>query len=250
MNVAQIAAIEERSRSLRIKAIDRLAAGVAHELGTPMNVISVRAELIIELADSEDVVASAKVIKSQIDTMAGLIRRMLDFARRRPLQRERVDLVGLLARLIDSIQTSTEGQAIQFQLIHPPSSLMIEVDPAQIDQALRNLLINAIEALPNGGTVCVTIERGKYRPRTEWGDGLPAVDCARIQVRDNGVGISKEVLPRIFDPFFTTRPGKAVGLGLSVASCVVEDHGGWIDVDSKPAEGACFSVFLPVLAQH
>jgi two-component system NtrC family sensor kinase len=250
MNVAQVAAIEERTRSLRTKAIDRLASGVAHELGTPMNVISVRAELIVELANSEDVVASAKVIKSQIDSMAGVIRRMLDFARRRPLRRESVDLVGLLARLIDSTQTSTEGRAIQFQLVDRPRSLFIEVDPAQIDQALRNLLINAIQALPSAGNVCVTTERGTYRPRTEWGEELPVVDCARIEVRDNGVGIPKEALPHLFDPFFTTRHGEALGLGLSVASCIVEDHGGWIDVDSQPGKGSCFSVFLPLCAAH
>jgi signal transduction histidine kinase len=246
MNVAEIAAIEERGRSLRIKAIDRLASGVAHELGTPMNVISVRAELIIEMANSEDVVASAKVIKSQVDAMADVIRRMLDFARRRPLQRERVDLVRLLARTVESIQASARGQKVHFELVPTPSALSIEADPAQIDQALRNLLENSIQALPNGGMVRVTIEGGKYRPRAEWGDAISTVACARIEVRDNGVGISKDALPRIFDPFFTTRGEEGLGLGLSVASCIVENHGGWIDVDSRPGEGACFSVFLPL----
>jgi two-component system, NtrC family, sensor kinase len=248
MTVAQITAIDERS-SARTKAVDRLASGVAHELGTPMNVIAVRAELIRELAESEDVVASAKVIKSQIETMAVVIRRMLDFARRRPLQRERVDLVAFVAGLIESMQTESKGPAIQLQFTHQPDSLFVEVDPAQIDQALRNLLINAQQALPNGGTISVKLEQGKFSPRTETDDGLPVADCAQIQIRDNGVGISKDALPHIFDPFFTTRRGEALGLGLSTANCIIEDHAGWIDVSSLPNQGACFSVFLPLTTE-
>jgi two-component system, NtrC family, sensor kinase len=246
---AGMAEIEERGRSQRNRAIERLASGVAHELGTPLNVVSVRAELIIEQACSEDVVASANVIRAQVDAMAGVLRRMLDFVRRTPPQKVHFDLVRLISRTTDSIKAGMTGNAIHFQIDGPPESLFIEADPEQIETVLRNLLLNAVQALPDGGTIGISLERGNYEFRSQPRAGALTIDCARIQVRDNGIGISREALSRIFDPFFTTkRAGAGASLGLSVASCIVEDHGGWIDVESKPGEGASFSIFLPLSA--
>jgi two-component system, NtrC family, sensor kinase len=244
---ARIAAIREDGRSNRAKAIERLASGIAHELGTPMNVVSVRAELIMEEASFPDAVASAKVIRAQIDTMAGAIRRLLEFARRRPPQKQQLDLGDLVARTCESIKSSIADQSIQFQYERSPGSLSVEVDGAQIEQVVSNLAANALQALPNGGNVSVSVERGKFRPPTAGTDGMSAVDCALIQVKDDGVGISRKNLEQIFDPFFTLRrSGAGTGLGLTAAACIVEDHGGWIEVDSEPGRGACFSVYLPL----
>jgi len=111
-------------------------------------------------------------------------------------------------------------------------------------------VVNAIQAMPNGGTIDVSLERGSYRPRTAAGDGRRGEgrgDFARIDVRDEGVGISQDHLHRIFDPFFTTKEvGEGTGLGLSIAYGIVQDHGGWIDVKSVVGQGSCFSVFLPL----
>jgi two-component system NtrC family sensor kinase len=245
--LARVAAIEEHARSQRSIGIERLASGVAHELGTPMNVVAVRAELIIELATSADVISSAKVIKTQIDAMANLVRRMLDFARRTPPRKGRFDLGRLISRACESVRSGSEGAAISVQFDDPPNSCFIEADPEQIECALRNLLINATQALPDGGNICINLERGNSKSRWQRAS-VPSGDCARIQVRDDGVGISKDALPRIFDPFFSTRRGgEGAGLGLSVANWIVEDHGGWIEVESKLDEGSTFSVFLPLL---
>jgi signal transduction histidine kinase len=247
---ARIAAIEEHARSQRSIGIERLASGIAHELGTPLNVVAVRAELIIEQATSEDVIASANVIKAQIDAMAAVIRRMLDFARRTPPRKERVDLGRLISRTCASIQSGIEGPAIRIQSDDLPNSFFIEADPEQIESVVRNLMINAVQALPDGGIICVKLERGNSPSQRQPVDGAPSVDCARIQVRDEGVGISKDALPRIFDPFFSTRRGgKGAGLGLSIASWIVEDHGGWIDVESNLGEGSTFTVCLPLLPE-
>ncbi len=244
---ARVAAIEEHARSQRGSGIERLASGIAHELGTPMNVVAVRAELIIELATSADVIASAKVIKTQIDVMANLVRSMLDFARRTPPRKERFDLGRLISRECESIRSRSEGPAIRVQFDGLPNSCFIEADPEQIESVLRNLLVNAVEALRDGGNICVKLERGNYESRRQPAR-VPSGDCARIQVRDDGVGIAKDALPRIFDPFFSARRGgEGAGLGLSVANWIVEDHGGWIEVESKLDGGSTFSVFLPLL---
>jgi len=245
---ARVAAIEEHARSQRGSGIERLASGVAHELGTPMNVVAVRAELIIELATSADVTASAKVIKTQIDVMAAVIRRMLDFARRTAPWKGRFDLGRLISRACESVRSRSEGPAIRVQFDELPNSCFIEADTEQIETVLRNLLINAVQALPDGGNICVKLERGNYKSRRQPAS-VPSGDCARIQVRDDGVGISKDALPRIFDPFFSARRGgEGAGLGLSVANLIVEDHGGWIEVESKLDEGSTFSVLLPLLS--
>lgn len=245
---ARISAVEASERSLQKRAIERLASGIAHELGTPMNVASVRAELIAELASSDDVIVSAQVIKGQIDAMAGAIRRMLDFARARAPKKERIDLARLIARSSESIQANIKGQAIRVRLESPQSSLMIEADPLQIEQVLGNVLTNAVDALPNGGDICIQLDRGEHqRPRLPQMERVHSVDCARVRIRDNGIGISKENLPRIFDPFFSMKLGsERAGLGLAVASWIVDDHAGWIEVESEPGQGACFSVFLPI----
>ena len=160
---ARVAAIEEHARSQRSIGIERLASGVAHELGTPMNVVAVRAELIIELATSADVTASAKVIKTQIDAMANLVRRMLDFARRTPPRKERFDLGRVISRACESVRSGSEGPAIHVQFNDLPNSCFIEADPEQIESVLWNLLINATQALPDGGNICVKLKRGNYK---------------------------------------------------------------------------------------
>ncbi len=247
---ARLAAIKEHARSQRSYGIERLASGVAHELGTPLNVVAVRAELIIEQATSEDVIASANVIKAQIDAIAVVLRRMLDFARRTPPRKERFDLGRLISRTCESIKSDIEGSPIRMQFDDLPNSFFIKADPEQIESALRNLLINAVQALPDGGTICVKLERGNSPSRRQPAGGAASVDCAWIQVRDEGVGISKDALPRIFDLFFSTRRGgEGAGLGLSVASWIVEDHDGWIDVESHLGEGSTFTVCLPLLPE-
>ncbi len=118
-----------------------------------------------------------------------------------------------------------------------------------LQQVLTNLLVNAIQAMPKGGAINVSLDRGDYRPRSVAADGARWGDFARIDVRDEGVGISNDHLHHIFDPFFTTKEvGEGTGLGLSIAYGIVEDHGGWIDVESVVGQGSCFSVFLPLVA--
>jgi signal transduction histidine kinase len=246
---ARIAAMEQLRHAERLTTVGRLAAGMAHELGTPMNVVSVRSELIIEEAPSDDVVASAKIIKSQVDKMAAIIRQLLDFARRRTPRKGRTDLASLTEQTTQLLDSLAKSKNVEIKLSSQAGPLPAEADTGQLQQVLTNLLVNAVQAMPKGGAINVTLGRGNYRPRGgpaggSWGD------FARIDVRDQGVGISKDELNHIFDPFFTTKEvGVGTGLGLSIAYGIVEDHGGWIDVESVVGQGSCFSLFLPLVAE-
>jgi two-component system, NtrC family, sensor kinase len=246
---ARIAAMEQLRHAERLTTVGRLAAGMAHELGTPMNVAAVRAELIIEESPSPDAVASAKIIKAQVDRMAGIIRQLLDFARRRGPRKERTDLSRVTEQTTQLLEALAKNKNVEIKLSSQGGPFLAEADAAQLQQVLTNLLINAIQAMPKGGAIDVSLERGDYRPRALAADGTRWGDFARIAVRDQGVGISKDHLRHIFDPFFTTKEvGEGTGLGLSIAYGIVEDHGGWIDVESVVGQGSCFSVFLPLVA--
>jgi two-component system, NtrC family, sensor kinase len=245
---ARIAALEQLRHAERLTTVGRLAAGMAHELGTPMNVASVRAELIMEEAPSEDAVASARIIKNQVDKMAGIIRQLLDFARRRTPKKERTELSLLTQVTTQLLDTLAKSKHVKIEFASSPEKLPAMADAGQLQQVLSNLLVNAVQAMPDGGTIKVATSRGNYRPRSVGADVAGWGDYARIDVRDEGVGIPPDNLHHIFDPFFTTKGVReGTGLGLSIAYGIVEDHGGWIDVESVVGKGSCFSVFVPLI---
>jgi two-component system, NtrC family, sensor kinase len=129
--------------------------------------------------------------------------------------------------------------------------LVTLADAGQLQQVLSNLLMNAIQAMPNGGAINVRLDHGEFRPPAITRDDVHLCDYARIDVKDEGTGISRDHLHHIFDPFFTTKEvGEGTGLGLSIAYGIVEDHGGWIDVESVVGQGSCFSVYLPLVADE
>jgi signal transduction histidine kinase len=220
---------------------------MAHELGTPMNVASARAELIAEMASAEDVVSSAKVVKAQIDKMTVIIRQLLDFARRPAPQKQRESLNEVSRQTVRLLGSLAEAKYVQLTLSESAGPLVAEIDSQQIEQVLTNLIVNAVQSMVDGGTVRVSLDAGAFRPP---GDALDVKrPFARIDVRDEGTGIPREHLERIFDPFFTTKKsGEGTGLGLSIVDDIVREHGGWIEVSSVVNEGTCFSVFLPLCA--
>jgi two-component system, NtrC family, sensor kinase len=221
-----------------------LASGIAHELGTPMNVVLARAELIGLEATSETSVASVKVIKAQIQRMASMIRQLLDFGRRGRARKQPLDLVQLGARTRQLLEPLAKRQNVTLELHGRDAPVFVEVDGAQIQQVLTNVIENALHAMPEGGTVTIGVEPGPFGlDVAKSGTGKP---CARVAVEDQGIGIPPENLNHIFDPFFTTKEvGKGTGLGLSIAFGIVQDHGGWIEVSSSPGIGTRFTIYLP-----
>jgi signal transduction histidine kinase len=243
---ARSVALEQLRHADRLRTVGRLAAGIAHELGTPLNVISGRAGLIASgRLDADASRSSATTIKNETDRMAAIIRQLLDFARRNTPHRKSIDLPSLTRQTIQLLEPIAEKRQSSIALTEAPPQLSVSVDSGQIQQVLTNLIVNGVESMPNGGQVELKIEQVMACP-PESANG-PDVACARIAVLDHGEGMPPEVLDQVFEPFFTTKDvGEGTGLGLSIAYSIVQEHGGWIDVSSQPGQGSCFTVYLPV----
>ncbi len=254
-SAARLVAIEQLRHTDRLKIVGRLAAGIAHELGTPLNVVSGRAGLILsgKLA-ADEIGLSATAIKTEVDKMTKIIRQLLDFARVNTPRRASVDLRDLVGQTISLLHTLADGRRAKLCFTADAAPALAMIDMEQMQQALANLLVNAIQAMPQGGKVEVTIRR-EPRHRSDETASANATTAATgresnywcVAIRDKGTGIAAEHIPHLFEPFFTTKQvGEGTGLGLSIAYGIVQEHGGWIEVTSRPGEGSCFTVCLPV----
>jgi signal transduction histidine kinase len=252
---AQIAAIEQVRHADRLSTVGKLASGIAHELGTPLNVVSGRAQLIQELvpagridtvgaAELRDVADNARIIVEQSRRMSAIIRQLLDFARRRGVQKAAYDLRQLVAQTVSMLQNLAEKRHVAFSVEPTGAPALAQVDASQIQQVLTNVVVNAIQSMPKGGTVTISLRPSSAQPPP--GEHLATREHWEIAVKDQGDGIAAEVLPHVFEPFFTTKAvGEATGLGLSVAYGIVQEHGGFIAVDSEAGKGSRFAIHLP-----
>jgi len=242
---ARISTIEQLRHADRLRTVGQLASGVAHELGTPLNVVTGRASLITSgRLTPDEVVESAQVIKTQADRMAGIIRQLLDFSRSGKSRRTRVDLLMIVRQTVQILEPLSHKHGVELVVKGSPESAMSCVDPGQIQQVLTNLVVNGIQATPEGGRVTIRLSCEPNLSRSDEQPGLIDYDC--LTVTDTGHGISEEIRNRLFEPFVTTKDvGEGTGLGLSIAYGIVRDHGGWIDVESEPGHGSQFKVYLP-----
>lgn len=241
---ARIEALEQLRHEDRLTTVGRLASGITHELGTPLNVISGRAGMIAKgnLSPGE-IVEGANTIKTQSERITTMVRQLLDFARRRNTTKTSADLRQIAQQAVDLMSSLGYKQKADIHLVAEDAPITANVDAEQIQQVLLNIITNALQAMPEGGEVEVGIGREHTRPPE--GYNGPEGEYFRIYVQDEGKGISKEDMRHIFEPFFTTKEtGEGTGLGLSIALGIVREHGGWIDVKSKPGKGSCFSVYL------
>jgi signal transduction histidine kinase len=241
---ARFIALDQLRHAERLTTVGRLAAGVAHELGTPLNVVSGRSALIMgEPGVTRQIREHVEVIARQSDIMAKTIRQLLDFARRRPATKAVGDLGQLAEETLAFLNQLAAKKRLQLTSELPPNPVLVRFDPAQIQQVLTNLVVNAIHATRRGR---ITVTCGWREAAPPHAPEAPPRMCAFLSVADEGCGIPRELLPHIFDPFMTTKDqGEGTGLGLSVSYGIVEEHGGWIDVDTEPGAGATFTVYLP-----
>jgi len=214
----------------RLATVGELAAGIAHELGTPLNVVLGRAMLLSsEFPEARD---NVKIIVEQTERMIGIIRQLLDFARRGTSHKTLRDLRDVVSGLVDLLDPLASEANVQLRADLPEREVPASVDPVQIQQALTNVTVNAIQASPPGSEVWI-------RARHD-ADGVSLV------VEDQGPGLSESQRVRVFEPFFTTKEvGFGTGLGLPVAHGIVTDHGGRIEVESTPGRGSRFVLHLP-----
>ncbi len=225
-------------RAEQLAAVGRLAAGVAHEVRNPLTSI----KMLIQTA-GEDVasgVASAPrglpaedlhVIEQEVRRIERSLQTFLDFARPPKLRRAPTDLGTLPEHVISLVRGRAAKQGVEVRLDRPPDPIVAEADTDQLRQVLLNLVLNALDVMPRGGTLDIHL----LQPKNGW---------IELTVTDSGPGVHTDILPRLFVPFVSDKE-TGMGLGLSVSRRIVEDHGGTIRVQNRPEGGACFVVRLP-----
>jgi signal transduction histidine kinase len=231
----------ERSlmRAEKLATIGTLSAGIAHEVGTPLGIISGRAEqLLTRVPEGEAGEAMKKGLSSilaQVDKVSTTIRQLLDFARTRPVTVEAVSAATAVGAAASLLEHRFRQAKVAVATDAPPSLPPLAADPGQLEQVLVNLLMNACDACAAGGHVTARARR--------------ADDGVVLEVVDDGGGIAPEHLPSVLDPFFTTKKrGQGTGLGLTIAADIVKNHGGALAIESTPGRGTTVRVVWPVKA--
>ncbi len=249
--------IQERiQQQERLASVGQLAAGIAHDFNNIMAVISLYADL--SLKDPRlppDVVRRFNTIKKQSGHAIDLIQQILDFSRRSVMERLPMDLIPFLKEMRKLFER-TLPEAIDFRLSYTENTFVIHGDPTRLQQVIMNLVVNARDAMPDGGMIQIDLERIKPDKfgtgmldlaRTLKQNGQPP-DWVRLTIQDTGTGIPAAVLPHIFEPFYTTKePGKGTGLGLAQVFGIIEQHDGRIDVLTEVGKGSTFIITLPLL---
>jgi two-component system, NtrC family, sensor histidine kinase HydH len=220
-------------RSERLAALGQLTAGLAHELRNPMGTIRASAEMLTRNVDQDPAITRelAGFISSEVDRTNSLITRFLEFARPMQLRLAATPLSEILDKAVEQFERHNPPYPVSVYKNYALDVPVLNVDGELLERVFYNLLLNAAQATPAGGTVTL-----KTR---QWSGG-----GAEVSVIDRGSGIATEHLENIFNPFFTTKP-EGVGLGLAIVSKIVDEHGGHIAVESEPSKGTIFRVFLP-----
>ena len=232
-----------------MEAVGQLAAGIAHDFNNLLAGIMGHAELLEgRLAPGTDTGRHLEQIQEASSRAAHLTAQLLSFSRKSPLQRRTIDVHGVLEDALLLLERSIDRLIVQSRDFAATRSF-VKGDPAQLQSAFLNLGLNARDALPDGGTIrfstrTLLLETSQAPVVSSLGGPGEYIE---IQVADTGVGMDQATIERIFEPFFTTKPeGQGTGLGLAGVYGCVEQHGGVIEVESRPDEGACFRVILPL----
>jgi signal transduction histidine kinase len=227
----------EARRSERLAALGQLSAGLAHEIRNPLGVIKGSAETLGRKLPTEDPVARelAGYISSEVNRLNSLVSRFLSFAKPLELKKQPEDISLIVEHAIKAAQEQWPDSGVEVERDYAKELPPVHVDAELTEQVFKNLVFNAFEAMEaDGGKLNIEIIK-------EYSDGRRGVEVA---FSDSGPGVPQELREQIFNPFFTTK-SNGVGLGLSIVSKIVDDHGGWIRVEPRTARGACFRVFLP-----
>nr|WP_259444883.1 ATP-binding protein [Neotabrizicola shimadae] len=232
----------------KMQAIGLLAGGIAHDFNNLLTAISGHCDLLLLRHDLHDPDYEDLVqIRQNAYRAAGLVGQLLSYSRRQTLKPERIDLPEVLAD-ITHLLNRLVGERISLSVTHDPVIGAIRADRRHFEQIVVNLVVNARDAMPLGGTIRIETEAvALAEPLQRDRATVPVGDWSVIRVCDTGTGMSQEVMARIFEPFFTTkRPGEGTGLGLANVYGIVKQSGGFIFVDSTPGEGTCFTLYFPL----
>ncbi len=235
----------ELQRAAQLSFVGELAAGLAHEIKNPLAGIQGGVDILIRRRDKNDPEREAlEDMRHEVERIDNTVRALLDRARPRLVSVRAASLTDIVGRAVNLargqlMNAAAHGQRVNLEFEPPADPIIIPIDPAQVEDAVLNLIINAIEAADGDGQVEIRVARSQNDRAADFEDE------AIVEVSDNGRGISEEDLTRIFNPFFTTRPG-GTGLGLPAVRRIARAHGGNIEVRSALGEGSTFTLHLPV----
>ena len=230
----------------KMEGLGTLAGGIAHDFNNILAIILGYTNRLESLGSKPEASGAIKIIKEAVERGAALVQQLLTSARQTEARFSALDL-NALVRDLEKMLEATFPKMINFELRLQPDLPVITADRSQIHQVLLNLCVNARDAMKDGGTLTLETSMTAGAELTELFTGAAAQNYACIRVRDTGRGMSKQVKSHIFEPFFTTKErGKGTGLGLSVVYGVVNNHRGFVQVESERDAGATFIVYLPV----
>jgi two-component system NtrC family sensor kinase len=219
----------------KLASVGELAAGVAHEINTPLSNISLIADNLKMKAGSEDPALAENLneISAQVDNASKIVTELLDFSRTREAELEELNINELVSNTLSFLRGMRE-ERVEIVERYGEDIPLMEGEPNRLRQVFLNIINNAYDAMSGGGRLEITT-------------GMRDPESMVVKVKDTGKGIPEENVSKIFDPFFTTKePGKGTGLGLSICHGIVSGHGGSIEVDSKINVGTTITVILPV----
>ena len=224
---------EQLRKTERIAELGTLASGMAHEIGTPMNVILGRAEYLFQRVTDEGTKKGLATIVTQVERITKVMNQLLAFARRKTPERRAVDLGQTIDDSLEMFHERMTRSRITVEKAIEANMPFVRADPDQLIQVLINLVMNSIHAMPEGGRLRLSLDREDSHV------------C--LGVSDTGHGMPEEIRSKVFDPFFTTKDfGKGTGLGLTVVKGIIEEHSGTIAVESAVDKGTAFWIRLPL----
>jgi len=246
-NEAKLALEQRLGQTEKLATIGQLAAEIAHEVGTPLNVIGGRARSIQRKSKDPDAVEkNAEIVAEQTARITRIIQRLLDFTRRKvgATGKAEINLNELSLTTMELLSGQFSAAKVRTRLERAEGLPRVAGDADRLQQVMINLMLNAVQAMPEGGSLAVeTKSVRRTRPGLEGSAEQPFVT---FSVRDTGIGVPDEIRDKIFDPFYTTKDGQGgTGLGLAVCSGIVKEHDGWIDVENNDGGGTIFRVYLP-----
>ncbi len=243
----RMADLEELHNANRLVTVGTLTLGMAHEFGTPLGVVLARAQMILtDDKDIDEARKDAEAVILQVKRMSQMCREVLDYARPNAPARIPVDVVQIARQMIVLLVPKARERNARVILSGDPAPCFVLGDSSKLMQIFTNLIINAAQAMPSGGTVTLSVERKVVQPPAV--QGLPEREYVCVHVQDSGTGIGSADLPHIFDTFFTTKR-EGTGLGLSVSYRIAREHDGWIGVSTVQGHGSTFTVYLPPCAE-
>jgi len=229
--------LERRARDAeRLAELGTLTGGLAHEIKNPLSTVQLNLQLLREDLGHEEnmnprIVSRLETVQRETSRLRETLDDFLKYAGKLEVDRKPTELNNLLEDLVDFFTPQAQLHKVQLRLQRSPEELIAAIDPKLIKQAILNLMLNAIQAMPNGGELILTLRQEN--------------DQAMIDIVDTGSGISAETIAKIFDAYYSTKKG-GTGLGLAMTRRIVLEHGGEISISSEPGKGSIFTVRLPL----